>query len=143
VRAGQEEYVDAVIRETLRLRPVLPFVVRQLTQPHTIGGFDLPAGTKVAPSTQLIHRRSDIYPDPLAFRPERWLGVRPNPYTFLPFGGGVRRCLGAAFAETEMRAVLAAIVSNVRLRPSQPAPEHVDRRVITLVPARGAEVVAA
>jgi cytochrome P450 len=142
VRAGEEGYVDAVIRETLRLRPVLPFVVRRLTQPQTIAGYDLPAGTNVAPSIQLIHRRPDIYPDPTAFRPERWLGVRPNPYTFLPFGGGVRRCLGAAFAETEMRAVLAEIVSRVRLRPARPEPERVARRVITLVPGRGGEVVA-
>jgi cytochrome P450 family 135 len=143
VRAGEDEYVEAVIRETLRLRPVLPFVVRRLTRPQTIGGFDLPAGTNVAPSIQLIHRRPELYPEPLAFRPERWLGVRPNPYTFLPFGGGVRRCLGAAFAETEMRAVLAEIVSRVRLHPARPEPERVARRVITLVPSRGGEVVAA
>jgi cytochrome P450 len=131
-----------VIRETLRLRPVLPFVVRRLTQPQTIAGWDLPAGTNVAPSIQLIHRREDVYPDPAAFRPERWLGVRPNPYTFLPFGGGVRRCLGASFAETEMRAVLGAVVSTVRLRAGEPAPERIARRVITMVPARGARVVA-
>ena len=143
VRAGEEAYVDAVIRETLRLRPVLPFVVRRLTQPQAIGGVELPAGTNVAPSIQLIHRRADLYPDPHAFRPERWLGVRPNPYTFLPFGGGVRRCLGAAFAETEMRAVLAAIVSRVRLTPARPQSERTGRRVITLVPGRGGEVVAA
>jgi cytochrome P450 family 135 len=143
VAAGSDEYVDAVIRETLRLRPVLPFVVRRLTRPQRIGGFDLPAGTKVAPSIQLIHRRPELYPEPLAFRPERWLGVRPNPYTFLPFGGGVRRCLGAAFAETEMRAVLSAIVSRVRLLPSQAPAERVARRVITSVPSRGGEVVAA
>ena len=107
VRAGEgEEYVDAVIRETLRLRPVIPFVGRKLQEPQTIGGWDLPAGARVAPSIHLMHRRADIYPDAAAFRPERWLGVRPNPYTFLPFGGGIRRCLGASFAETEMRAVL-------------------------------------
>ncbi|HSD78776.1 MAG TPA: cytochrome P450, partial [Solirubrobacteraceae bacterium] len=143
VRAGEDAYVDAVIRETLRLRPVLPFVVRRLTQPQAIGGWDLPAGVNVAPSIQLVHRRADLYPEPHAFRPERWLGVRPGPYTFLPFGGGVRRCLGAAFAETEMRAVLAAVVSRVRLRPSRPEFEPTARRVITLVPARGGEVVAA
>jgi cytochrome P450 len=141
-RAGDDEYVDAVIRETLRLRPVLPFVVRRLTQPTTVAGRELPAGTNVAPSIQLIHRRPDVYPDPAAFRPERWLGVRPNPYTFLPFGGGVRRCLGASFAETEMRAVLGAVVSTVRLAPAEPAPERVGRRVITMVPARGARVIA-
>jgi cytochrome P450 len=142
-RAGDEEYLDAVIRETLRLRPVLPFVGRKLTQPQTIGGWDLPAGARVAPSIHLVHRRPDLYPDPAAFRPERWLGVRPNPYTYLPFGGGVRRCLGASFAETEMRAVLGSIVARVRLRPARPESERVGRRVITLVPARGAEIIAA
>jgi cytochrome P450 len=143
VRAGDsEEYVDAVIRETLRLRPVIPFVGRMLQEPQTIGGWDLPAGSRVAPSIHLMHRRADIYPDPAAFRPERWLGVRPNPYTFLPFGGGIRRCLGASFAETEMRAVLGAIVRNVSLRPAVPESERVGRRVITLVPGRGAEIIA-
>jgi cytochrome P450 len=143
VRAGAgDDYVDGVIRETLRLRPVLPFVGRVLQEPQTIGGWDLPAGSRVAPSIHLVHRRPDIYPDPAAFRPERWLGVRPNPYTFLPFGGGIRRCLGASFAETEMRAVLAAIVGQVRLRPAVPESERVGRRVITLVPARGAEIIA-
>ena len=140
VRAGEEEYVDAVIRETLRLRPVLPFVGRRLTQPQTIAGYDLPAGARVAPSIHLVHRREDLYPEPAAFRPERWLGVRPNPYTYLPFGGGVRRCLGASFAETEMRAVLGAVVANVRLAPVRPEAEKVGRRVITLVPASGGEV---
>ncbi|HEV7753999.1 MAG TPA: cytochrome P450 [Baekduia sp.] len=143
VRAGGEEYVDAVIRETLRLRPVLPFVGRKLTEPQTIGGWDLPAGVRVAPSIHLVHRRPELYPEPAAFRPERWLGVRTNPYTYLPFGGGVRRCLGASFAETEMRAVLGAIVANVSLRPARPESERVGRRVITLVPARGAEIIAA
>jgi cytochrome P450 len=137
-----EEYVDAVIRETLRLRPVIPFVGRKLQQPQTIGGWELPAGVRVAPSIHLMHRRPDIYPDPAAFKPERWLGVRPNPYTFLPFGGGIRRCLGATFAETEMRAVLGAIVRSVRLRPAVPESERVGRRIITLVPGRGAEIIA-
>jgi cytochrome P450 len=142
VAAGEEEYLDGVIRETLRLRPVIPFVGRKLTQPQTIGGYDLPAGVRVAPSIHLMHRREDIYPEAAAFRPERWLGERPNPYTFLPFGGGIRRCLGASFAETEMRAVLGAIVRNVRLAPARPESEKVGRRVITLVPGRGAEIIA-
>jgi cytochrome P450 family 135 len=143
VRAGDEEYLDGVIRETLRLRPVIPFVGRKLTQPQTIAGWDLPAGVRVAPSIHLMHRREDVYEQAAAFRPERWLGVRPNPYTFLPFGGGIRRCLGASFAETEMRAVLGAIVANVRLSPARPESEKVGRRVITLVPGRGAEIIAA
>jgi cytochrome P450 len=143
VRAGEgDEYVDGVIRETLRLRPVIPFVGRKLSEPQTIGGWDLPAGARVAPSIHLVHRREDVYPEADAFRPERWLGVRPGPYTFLPFGGGVRRCLGASFAETEMRAVLAEIVRSVRLAPARPESEKVGRRVITLVPARGAEIIA-
>jgi cytochrome P450 len=143
VRAGEgDEYVDGVIKETLRLRPVIPFVGRVLQEPQTIAGWELPAGARVAPSIHLMHRRPDIYPDPTAFRPERWLGVRPNPYTFLPFGGGIRRCLGASFAETEMRAVLRAIVGSVQLRPAAPENERVGRRVITLVPARGAEIIA-
>jgi cytochrome P450 len=141
-RAGDDEYVDAVIRETLRLRPVLPFVGRKITEPQTLAGHDLPAGTKVAPSIHLIHRREDLYENATAFNPERWLGVRPNPYHFIPFGGGVRRCLGAAFAETEMRAVLRAIVSSVRLKPARPESERIGRRVITMVPARGAEIIA-
>jgi cytochrome P450 len=140
-RAGGDEYVEAVIRETLRLRPVIPFVGRVLQQPQTLAGYDLPTGTRVGPSIHLVHRREDVYPQAQAFRPERWLGVRPNPYTFIPFGGGVRRCLGASFAETEMRAVLAAIVANVRLRPAAPASERTARRIITLVPERGAEVL--
>ncbi len=137
-----DEYVDGVIRETLRLRPVIPFVGRKLSEPQTIGGWDIPAGARVAPSIHLVHRREDVFPEANAFRPERWLGTRPNPYTFLPFGGGVRRCLGASFAETEMRAVLAAIVRNVRVSAARPENERVGRRVITLVPARGAEIIA-
>jgi cytochrome P450 len=143
VRGGEgDEYVDGVIRETLRLRPVIPFVGRKLSEPQTIGGWDIPAGARVAPSIHLVHRREDIYPEANAFRPERWLGTRPNPYTFLPFGGGVRRCLGASFAETEMRAVLAEIVRSVSLKPARAESEKVGRRVITLVPGRGAEIIA-
>lgn len=142
VAAGETEYVDAVIRESLRLRPVLPFVVRELQEEQEVGGWLYPKGAWLAPSIFLVHRRPDLYADPLAFSPERWLGVRPNPYHFFPFGGGVRRCIGAAFAETEMRAVLGAITSAVRLAPADPAPERVRRRVITLVPSRGGEVIA-
>jgi cytochrome P450 len=138
-----DAYVDGVIRETLRLRPVIPFVGRTLAEPQRIGEWDIPAGARVAPSIHLVHRREDVYPEPAAFRPERWLDTRPNPYTFLPFGGGVRRCLGASFAETEMRAVLAEVVRSVRLSPARPESERVGRRVITLVPGRGAEIIAA
>jgi cytochrome P450 len=142
VDAGYTEYVDAVIKETLRLRPVLPFAVRELQQDTVVGGWHYPAGTWLAPAIYLVHRRPDVYPDPLEFQPQRWLGVRPNPYEFFPFGGGVRRCIGAAFAETEMRAVLTAIVRTVQLRPVKAQSERVRRRVITLVPGEGATVIA-
>ncbi|MCW3010106.1 MAG: cytochrome [Solirubrobacterales bacterium] len=136
-------YVQAVCHETLRLRPVIPLVLRRLTEPMTIAGHDLPAGVKVAPCVTLVHRRADLYPEPHVFRPERFLGVKPGTYTWIPFGGGVRRCLGAAFALFEMQAVLEAIAARTTLRPSSPEPEHTMRRTITFAPDRGASVVLA
>ena len=135
------EYVQAVCHETLRLRPVIPLVLRRLTEAMTIAGHDLPAGVKVAPCVTLVHRRADLYPEPHAFRPERFLGVKPGTYTWIPFGGGVRRCLGASFALFEMQAVLEAVAERTRLRAASPAPEHTRRRTITFAPDRGAEVV--
>ncbi len=143
VQAGEEAYLEAVVHETLRLRPVVPVVLRRLARPMRIGGYDLPAGVKVAPSILLIHRRPDVYPDPHRFLPERFLDRPPGTYTWIPFGGGVRRCLGAAFALFEMRVALATIVRDAHLRAADPAPERIGRRAITLAPARGAEVVAA
>jgi cytochrome P450 len=134
---GGTAYLTAVCHETLRLRPVLPLVLRRLTEPMTIAGHDLPAGVKVAPCISLVHRRPDVYPDPLAFRPERFLGVKPGTYTWIPFGGGVRRCLGAAFAQFEMESVLAAIATQATLRPIRPAAERTRRRSITFAPADG------
>ncbi len=142
VRDGGEEYADAVAKETLRLRPVLPIVVRRLTEDMEIGGHLLPAGASVTPCIHLIHRRPDVYPEPRAFRPERFLEQPAGTYTWIPFGGGVRRCIGASFALFEMRQVLSAIVDRVDLRPAQPAGERVSRRAITLTPGRGTEVVA-
>jgi cytochrome P450 len=141
VAAGGDEYVDAVAKETLRLRPVIPIVVRQLVEPMEIGGWMLPAGIRVAPCIHLIHRRPDIYPEPARFRPERFLESPPGTYTWIPFGGGIRRCLGASFALFEMRVVLSAIVSRARLRAPTTPSEHVRRRVITWAPSRGGEVV--
>src|SRR3954469_14758876 len=138
---GDEDYLDAVVREPLRLRPILPLVARKLVEPMEIGGHALPAGATVAPCIYLMHRRPDVYPDPRAFRPERFLEQPAGTYTWIPFGGGVRRCLGAAFAIQEMKIVLRAILSRHRLRPSQPRSERVTRRTITLVPERGTEVV--
>ncbi len=139
LRSGDEAYLDAVIKETLRLRPVLPIVVRRLKAPMEIGGYELPAGVSVAPCILLVHRRPDVYPDPDAFRPERFLETPPGTYTWIPFGGGVRRCLGATFAEMELQVVLRRIASRVALEPVGD-PEPVRRRAITLVPARGGEV---
>jgi cytochrome P450 family 135 len=143
---GGEEYAEAAGREALRLRPVVPIVLRRLQAPMTIAGLDLPRGTLVAPSIYLVHRRPDVYPDPARFRPERFLaadGERPQggTYTWIPFGGGVRRCIGAAFALMELRVVLAEVARGLDAAAVDARPELTRRRAITLVPARGAEVV--
>ena len=116
-RAGSGEYLDAVIKETLRLRPVVPAVVRRLQAPMRFGPWALPAGVHIAPSIYLMHRRPDIYPEPLAFRPERFLTDPPGTYEWIPFGGGVRRCLGASFAMFEMKVVLDAVLGTVAPAP--------------------------
>jgi cytochrome P450 len=141
--AGEDDYLDAVVKETLRLRPVLPIVVRVLKEPMEIAGRTLPAGVAVAPCIYLMHRRPDVYPEPLRFLPERFLERPAGTYTWIPFGGGVRRCLGASFALFEMKTVLAQVATRVRLRPAQQPAERVARRAITLVPAEGARVVTA
>jgi cytochrome P450 len=143
LRSGDEDYLDAVVTETLRRRPVLPLVLRKLTQPWELNGRLLPAGVAVSPNIHLVHHNPDVYPDPFAFRPERFLGVKPGTYEWIPFGGGTRRCIGASFALTEMRTVLREVVRAVELRPADPAPERVARRAITWTPSRGAAVVAA
>jgi cytochrome P450 len=142
VDAGEDLYLDAVTKETLRLRPILAVVLRRLTEPMEIGGRLLPAGVNVAPCIYLVHRRSDVYPDPYRFRPERFLEASAGTYTWFPFGGGVRRCLGASFALFEMKVVLSALVSRLALRPVDARPERLVRRAITLVPERGAQVIA-
>ena len=141
-REGLDEYLGAVVKETLRLRPVVPAVVRRLQAPMTFGPWDLPAGVHIAPSIYLMHRRPDIYAEPLAFRPERFLGDDPpGTYEWIPFGGGVRRCLGASFAMFEMQVVLAAVLDSVRLRPASPrTSESVTRRAITFAPSRGGRI---
>jgi cytochrome P450 len=136
-----EAYLDAVVKETLRLRPVLPVVARKLVAPMQIGGHQLPAGVSVAPCIYLVHRRPDVYPDPHAFRPERFLERPAGTYTWIPFGGGVRRCLGASFALLEMQTVLRVVVRSARLTADGLGSEHVRRRAIMLAPARGTTVV--
>ncbi|MBB4660848.1 cytochrome P450 [Conexibacter arvalis] len=136
-------YLDAVITETLRLRPVVPAVVRKLQAPMTFGGWQLPAGVNIAPSIWLIHHDPGLYPDPHSFRPERFLGRRPGTYEWIPFGGGIRRCLGAAFALHEMRVVLQAILAAARLEPTAAAPERIVRRFVTFTPAAGGRLTVA
>jgi cytochrome P450 len=141
LRDEGEPYADMVVKETLRLRPVVPIVVRNLQADFGVAGRTIPSGTSLVPCIWLVHRREDLYPDPHAFRPERWEGVKPGTYTWIPFGGGVRRCLGAAFAELEMRIVLQALAErHATIRPIHPEAEGVRRRAITLTPARGARV---
>jgi cytochrome P450 len=139
--SGETAYTDAVVTETLRLRPPLPIVGRRTAEPYELLGRELPAGTLIAPCIYLVHRRPDIYPDPYSFRPERFLERPPETYAWLPFGGGIRRCLGASFASFEMRVVLQAIVGRLRLSSAEPAAERVRRRAIVLAPGRGARVV--
>jgi cytochrome P450 len=141
-RAGGD-YLDAVMKETLRLRPVVPAVIRQLQAPMTFGGWDLPAGVHIAPNIYLIHRRPDLYPEPDAFRPERFLDRAPGTYEWLPFGGGIRRCLGASFALYELRTVLETILASTRLVPSTDEPERIVRRFVTLTPSQGGRITVA
>jgi cytochrome P450 len=137
--AHDSDYTGAVVKEILRLRPVVAIVLRRLREPLVVAGRELPAGTTVAPCILLVHRREDLYRHPEEFRPERFLDKAPGTYGWIPFGGGVRRCLGAAFAQIEMQVVLETIARSVRLEPVGEA-EGVRRRGVTLVPARGAQV---
>jgi cytochrome P450 len=136
-----DEYLTATIQETLRLRPVISIVIRRLTEAVEIGGYELPAGVSVTPSVYLVHRNPEIYPEPDRFLPERFLDNPPGTYTWIPFGGGVRRCLGASFAQFEMAVVLRELVRHHRLRPARPKSERVFRRAITETPRHDAEVV--
>jgi len=138
--AGEERFADRVVSETLRLHPPVPLVVRALRRPLRLAGLDLPAGTVVAPCAVLVHRRPDLYAEPGAFRPDRFAAGRPVAGAFLPFGGGVRRCVGAAFAQFEARIVLEEVCRRFALRPGLPFREPVGRRGIVLVPALGARV---
>ena len=132
-----DELLDAVIRESLRLRPVVPEIGRHLREPARLGGVDLPRGVVAVLSIHLLHRSAAVYEEPLSFRPARFAGVRPDPHAWLPFGGGTRRCLGAAFATLEMRVVLRTVLGAVRLRAASPALEPERRQVVTLVPRHG------
>ena len=137
-----DEYLRAVIRESLRLRPVVPLAGRRLTSELRVNGYTLAPGTDVTPAIWLTHTRADLYPEPFAFRPERFLENAPTTYGWVPFGGGVRRCLGAAFAEFEMRVVLTEMLARLTLHAAAPGAERVTRRNVTFSPVNGTRVTA-
>jgi cytochrome P450 len=144
IESGGEEYMTAVVNETLRVRPVVPIVVRLLQEELQVGSYTLPAGTRVVPSIYLTNRNPRVYEDAEEFRPERFLEDGPDTFSWIPFGGGIRRCIGASFAQLEMRLILRTMLSE--LEPSVPSGmwrkgEWVRRRAITLVPAAGTRVV--
>jgi cytochrome P450 len=151
IDAGEsDDYMTAVINETLRVRPVVPLVGRLLTQELLVGGYALPAGTRVMPSIYLTNRSPRAYDAPAEFRPERFLERGPETFAWIPFGGGIRRCIGASFAQLEMKLILRTMLGE--LEPSVPQDgsltsrrwrdgEWIRRRAITLVPAAGARVV--
>ena len=139
--AGATDYLDAVITESLRLRPVVPMTGRLLKQGAELGGFELAPGTVVLAAIYMAHTNADTYPEPFAFRPERFLDDGPDTYSWIPFGGGTRRCIGAAFAQLEMRVALRTILGAVSLRAADPEPERMTRRNVTLSPRNGARAV--
>jgi cytochrome P450 len=143
---GGERYATAVVNETLRVRPVVPIVARMLTEDFELAGRRLPAGTRVMPSIYLTNRNPRVYDAPSEFHPERFLEDTPDTFSWIPFGGGIRRCIGASFAQLEMKLMLRTMLSE--LEPSLPAGrraapggEWIRRRAITLVPAQGARVL--
>jgi cytochrome P450 family 135 len=141
LEAGEDDaYLDAVVKETLRLRPVLDAAERTLTAPRSVAGWELPAGVKVYPGIALVHMREDLYPRAREFRPERFLDEGAESYSWLPFGGGIRRCIGAALAQAEMAEVLRIAVPAVQLRPLRERPDPVVLRGITLAPRHGVRV---
>jgi cytochrome P450 len=134
-------HVEAAIVEGMRSRPVIPAVGRRVAVPWRLGDYAIPAGTPVIMSILLLHHREDLYPEPFAFRPERFLCHKPGTYEWIPFGGGTRRCLGAALAMAEQRVVLEAMVRRLDLEAEDPEPERAQHRNVTMIPARGARVI--
>ena len=141
LRDGDPAYLDAVVKEVLRARPPLTIAPRLLLEPVRIAGRTVPAGVQVAACLWLAMRREDLWPQAAAFRPERWLdSPQPNPMSWIPFGGGVRRCAGAPFAEMEMREVIRA-AGDLDLRPTRPEPERARRSMLVVTPERGGEIL--
>jgi cytochrome P450 len=143
VRSGEQasEVVEATITEGMRCRPVVPIIGRRVTVPWRLGEYVLPAGSAISISILLLHHREDLYPDPFAFRPERWVDRKPGTYEWIPFGGGTRRCIGATLAMAEQRVVLAAIARRLDLQADRPEPEHAQHRNVTMIPSRGAQAI--
>lgn len=137
---GGDDYLNAVVSESLRLRPVIDAAERTLVTPREVAGHLLPAGIRVYPNIAAVHLREDLYPEPTVFRPERFLDGHATSYSWLPFGGGIRRCIGAALAEAEIAEVLRVVVPRVDLRAQRPEVDPVVMRGITLVPRHGAPV---
>jgi cytochrome P450 len=141
LRDGDPSYLDAVVKEVLRARPALTIAPRRLHEPVTVAGWRLPAGVQVAACLWLSMRREDLWPQASAFRPERWLeDPAPSTASWIPFGGGVRRCAGAPFAEMEMREVIRA-AAPLRIRPVHPEAERAQRSMLVVTPHRGGEVL--
>jgi cytochrome P450 len=137
-----DTYLDAIVKETMRLCPAAPIVVRKLLEPMELGGYTIPAGTTVAPCVHLVHRRPDIYPEPLRFTPERFLEQPAGTYTWIPFGGGVRRCLAASYAQLLMKQVISTVVSEIDLRVTDLRSERARKSAIAFVPHRHAIVIS-
>jgi cytochrome P450 len=140
VDAGEDAYLRATVWEALRLRPVVPLAGRRLASELQGGGLSLPSGTDVTPAIWLTHTKASLYPEPFAFRPERFLDNPPSGYGWIPFGGGVRRCLGASFAELEMKVVLETVLRRKVLQPVSLRAERVTRRNVTFSPRKGTVV---
>jgi cytochrome P450 len=134
------EYVEATVHEGMRVRPVIPVIVRLVKRPWRLGDYVVPADTPVAVSIVALHHREDVYPDPHVFRPERFVHDKPGTYTWIPFGGGIRRCLGASLAMAEQRVVLRAIARRTDLVAPHPAPERARQRNVTMIPTHGCRV---
>jgi cytochrome P450 len=147
VRGGSAEearlQVDATIHEAMRVRPVVPLIGRRVQVPWQLGEYTVPANSVVSVAIPLLHHREDLYPEPFAFRPERFHGVKPGTYTWLPFGGGTRRCLGAALAMAEQHIVLRTVAAGVDLVAADPRAEREQHRNVTMIPSRGGTVTVA
>jgi cytochrome P450 len=139
-RAAAQAYVEATIHEGMRNRPVIPMIVRLVTRKWRLGEYVLPARTPVAVSIIALHHRPDVYPDPLRFEPARFEGRKPGTYTWTPFGGGIRRCLGATLAMAEQRVVVEAMARRTDLTAPDPRPEAPRMRNVTMIPRRGCVV---